>query len=147
MVAEFVCFIHQYEVEIICIPVVIVVGVENLAQTAIGNKLRVFINAEIPKRGFPVLFDSRRIYHQNLCVVTSILYQELFGYHGGNHSFSKTHHICQEEAIIAKQFLIALYHSIHLILIFVIALWHVEGVIHINSQHSVTEKLHQHLHV
>ena len=77
----------------------------------------------------------------------AVLNQELLGNHRGNNCLAETHHICEEETIITYQFLITLNHSICLIVKLAIALRHIEGVILVNGQHTVTEIFHQHLDI
>lgn len=65
MRAEFMCFINQNKVKFISIPVVIIVFIENLRQTAIGNKINKLVNAKIFKCCFPVVFYGRWIDDEN----------------------------------------------------------------------------------
>ena len=102
MVAELVCLVNQHQVVFVGVPIVVVVIVENLRKATIAHKLRVFVDAEILEGGFPVLLHRRRIDHENLRVVTTILNQEFLGNHRGDDRLAKTNHIGEEETIVAN---------------------------------------------
>ena len=147
MVTELMGLIYQHQVVFVGIPNIIVAIVKHLAQTAVTHKTGIFFEAKILEGGLPVLFYGRWIDHQNLRVFWAILNQELLGNHRGNDRLAETHHICEEETVIAYQLLIALYYGICLIVKLAIALRHIEGVILVDGQYTVAEVFHQHLNV
>lgn len=88
MTAEFMSFVHKNEVVFISIPIIIIILVQNLIQTSIGNKVCILIDTKVFECSFPVLFNGRRINYKNLGVFTSIFYQKLFGNHCSNDGLS-----------------------------------------------------------
>ena len=147
MIAELVSLVNQYQVVFVSIPVVIVVFVKHFCETAVAYKTGIFVDTEILKRSLPVLFNGWRINHEDFGVLRAVLYQELLGNHRSDDRLAKTYYISQKETVVAYQFLIALYHSIRLIVILAIALRHVEGVFLVDSQHAIAEVFHQHLDI
>ena len=83
------------------------------------------------------MFHRWRIDHKDFSIVAAVLDEELLCNHRGDDRFAETHDIGEEEAIIANQFLVALNHSVHLILKLFIAFGHVKGVVLVNGQHTV----------
>ena len=69
-------------------------------------------------------------------MLPTIFYQELFGNHCSDDCFAKTHNVCQEETIVANQFLISFDDCIKLIVIFRITLWHIKRICVVSSQDS-----------
>ena len=80
-------------------------------------------------------------------MLITIVYTELFCYHGGNHCLSQTDHVSQEETIIFQKFLISFYDSIRLIFIARITFRHIKRILSIDSKHTVCKILHEHLNV
>ena len=137
VVAEFVGFIYKHEVILVCIPIVIVLVVKHFRETAIGDEASVFVYAEVLEGGLPVLLYGWRKDNEYLGVVSAIFYEEFLGYHSGNDRLAQTYDIGKEEAVVSYEFLIAFYDGICLIFELVIPLWHIEGVVLVNLQHSV----------
>ena len=147
MITELVSLVNQHQVVFVGIPIIIVVFVKHLCQTAVTHKTGIFVDTEVLKRCLPVLLNGWRIDHQNLGVLRAILYQKLLGYHRSDDRLAETDHISQEEAVITYQFLIAFYYGICLIVKLAITLRHIEGVFLVDGQHTVAEILHQHLDI
>ena len=141
------CLVHQYQIVLISIPIVIVLFIKDLCQTSIGNKFGIFIYAKVFECCFPVLFYCRRIYNKNFCLIASILYQELLCNHGCNNSLTKTNDICKEKSIIPNELLISLHNCIHLVIILGISLRHIKRIVVICGQHTIREVFHKHFDV
>ena len=111
---ESVRFIHYNQVELFLI-LVLFTPVKHLRETTVRNELGFLIDTEQFECILPVIFQGRRIDHQHIGTLSVGLHKP-FGYHGGNHRLSQTHHIGQEQAIVFHQHLIALDDGILLIL-------------------------------
>ena len=106
-------FIDNNQVKLFFI-LVVVFTFKNFGQTAIGDKLCFFVNAEQLECISPVVFQSRRINNKDIGVFAVSLYKSL-GYHCGNHCLSKTYNIGKEQTVMLHQHLIALNNGIFLI--------------------------------
>ena len=147
MCTELVCLVHQDKVILVSIPIIVILFIENLAQTTIADETSVLINTEVFESLLPVMLYGRWVNHQNLCVLIAIVNTELLCNHCSNDSLTKTHNVSEEETIVFEQLLVTLHNGICLIFILVIALWHIKGILCICSKHTVREVLHQHLDI
>ena len=139
--------VNQHQVIFVSIPDVVIVVVKHFRETAIAYKASILFESKVMESRLPVLFYGRRVNNQNLRMFWAVLNQKLLGNHRGNNCLAETHHICEEETVIAYQLLIALYYGICLIVKLAIALRHIEGVILVDGQYAVAEVFHQHLDI
>ena len=147
MVAELVGFVNQHKVIFVGIPIIKIITIKNLIQTPIAHKFGILVNSKVLESCLPVLLHRRRIDYENLRTVIPVFDKEFLCYHCSNDSFTKTHDISEEEAIVSYQFLITFNGGIHLVFKLVVFIRNIERVVLVDGQHTVGEILHQHLDV
>ena len=92
---------------------------------------------------FSSYLKCRWINDQNIAL-SSIGFNETFGYHSGNHGLTQTYDICEEQAVMLHQHLVTLYHGILLVfqLFYAVGQFKREVVLHL-----VAESVNKHFDV
>ena len=122
----------------------VVRSLNHLFQTAIGDKVAVFVlYAKVCKSIFPVAFDCRREYDEDAGIV-AVGGDEALGNHSGHHGLAQTHHVGDEASAVLHHNVVALHHSVALVGQVVVARGqHGDEVV----LHLVAEVVDEHTHI
>ena len=107
-------FIHNNKVKLFFL-LILILAIQNLMEAPVGYELRFPFNAKQLESLLPVVLECGRVDDKNVRVFPICLDKTLCN-HCCNHCLTKTHNVGQKETIVLKEHLVALNHSIFLVL-------------------------------